>query len=84
MGGHWVQGHVDGVGEIVSLTPHANAVDVWVSAPEPALRYVIERFIAVNGVSLTVTGFDREGFACRRFPTRSRRPFLLVNAWRSG
>ena len=69
MGGHWVQGHVDGVGEIVSLTPHANAVDVWVSAPEPVLRYVIEKgSIAVNGVSLTVTGFDREGFGVSLIP----------------
>ena len=34
MGGHWVQGHVDGVGEVASLTPHSNAVDIWVKAPE--------------------------------------------------
>ena len=69
MGGHWVQGHVDGVGEVVSLTPHSNAVDVWVKAPEAVLRYVIEKgSITVNGVSLTVTGFDSDGFGVSLIP----------------
>ena len=69
MGGHWVQGHVDGVGEVSSLTPHSNAVDVWVKAPESVLRYVIEKgSITVNGVSLTVTGFDSGGFGVSLIP----------------
>ncbi len=69
MGGHWVQGHVDGVGVVRSLTPHANAVDMWVDAPPQVLRYVIEKgSIAVNGVSLTVTAFDAAGFAVSLIP----------------
>jgi riboflavin synthase len=69
MGGHWVQGHVDGVGRVLSLTPHENAVDVRIAAPPAVLRYVIEKgSIAVNGVSLTVTGFDDESFGVSLIP----------------
>ncbi len=41
MGGHWVQGHIDGVGRVLSLTPHENAVDVRIAAPPvgAALRH---------------------------------------------
>jgi riboflavin synthase len=69
IGGHWVQGHVDGVGTVRSLSPDANAVDMWVDAPESVLRYVIEKgSITVNGVSLTVTGFDATGFGVSMIP----------------
>jgi riboflavin synthase len=69
MGGHWVQGHVDGVGRVGSLTPNGNAVEIWFEAPPAVLRYVIEKgSIAVNGVSLTVTGFDDRGFGVSLIP----------------
>jgi riboflavin synthase len=69
MGGHWVQGHVDGVGRVGSLTPNGNAVEIWFEAPPAVLRYVIEKgSIAVNGVSLTVTGFDAAGFGVSLIP----------------
>ncbi len=69
MGGHWVQGHVDGVGRVASLTPNGNAVEIWFEAPAAVLRYVIEKgSIAVNGVSLTVTGFDAAGFGVSLIP----------------
>jgi riboflavin synthase len=55
LGGHVVQGHVDGVGELVSAEPEGDAVNLTFAAPEPVLRYVIEKgSITVNGVSLTV------------------------------
>jgi riboflavin synthase len=69
MGGHWVQGHVDGVGEVASIHPHQNAVDMRVYAPPPVLRYVIEKgSITVAGVSLTVTAFDDESFTVSLIP----------------
>ncbi len=69
MGGHWVQGHVDGVGHVVALESDANAVDMQVAAPPQVLRYVIEKgSIAVSGVSLTVTRFDTQSFAVSLIP----------------
>ncbi|HET6850136.1 MAG TPA: riboflavin synthase [Gaiellales bacterium] len=73
MGGHVVQGHVDAVGSLVSAEPEGDAVNMTFRAPEPVLRYVIEKgSIGVNGVSLTVTAFDEETFSVSVIPhTRS-------------
>jgi riboflavin synthase len=69
MGGHVVQGHVDGVGELVSAEPEGDAVNLTFAAPEPVLRYVIEKgSITVNGVSLTVAGFDEATFSVSIIP----------------
>jgi riboflavin synthase len=69
MGGHWVQGHVDAVGELVSAEPEGEAVNMTFSAPDTVLRYVIEKgSICVNGVSLTVTAFDERGFSVSIIP----------------
>ena len=56
MGGHFVQGHVDGVGEVVRLTPlPEGGATLAVHAPREALPYVVPKgSIAVDGVSLTV------------------------------
>jgi riboflavin synthase len=55
-GGHFVQGHVDAVGKVVSLQPDGEALILTVKAPEDVLKYIVKKcFIAVNGVSLTVT-----------------------------
>jgi riboflavin synthase len=59
LGGHIVQGHVDGVGTIASREPAEHWEVVRVSAPAEILRYVAEKgSIAVDGVSLTVTDVD--------------------------
>ena len=69
LGGHVVQGHVDGVGELVSAEPEGDAVNLTFAAPGPVLRYVIEKgSITVNGVSLTVTGFDEATFSVSIIP----------------
>lgn len=64
LGGHLVQGHVDGVGEIVGREELADgSTRVAVAAGRSLLRYVVEKgSIAVDGVSLTVAGVDRDGF----------------------
>lgn len=55
MGGHMVQGHVDGVGRIMSVVPEAEAVIMKISALPELMPYIVRRgFIAVDGVSLTV------------------------------
>jgi riboflavin synthase len=56
LGGHYVQGHVDGTGRILERRPDGNSLRVTFSLPGQLERYVVEKgFIAVDGVSLTVT-----------------------------
>jgi riboflavin synthase len=69
LGGHIVQGHVDGVGTVRSVAPEGDGRRVWVDAPADLLRYVVEKgSIAVNGTSLTVADTDGEGFAVALIP----------------
>jgi riboflavin synthase len=62
LGGHIVQGHVDGTATLVSRT-HSEHWDVLRFAPPPALsRYIVDKgSIAIDGVSLTVSGVDPAG-----------------------
>jgi len=63
-GGHLVQGHVDGTGKVMVLTPEAEAVIVRISAPAELMPYIVNRgFIAVDGVSLTVIDCDDFSFS---------------------
>lgn len=69
MGGHWVQGHVDGVGEVTAVAPDGDGVLVTFSAPPDVLRYTIEKgSVCVSGVSLTVTAVADETFAVALVP----------------
>ena len=64
LGGHLVQGHVDGVGRLLSAVREGPASIMTFEAPDEILRYIVIRgFIAVDGVSLTVTRFDTHSFA---------------------
>jgi riboflavin synthase len=70
LGGHLVQGHVDGTGEIVSRTPSENWEIVRISLPNDLGRYVVEKgSITVDGVSLTVVDADRDSFSVSLIPT---------------
>ncbi|CAK8576535.1 unnamed protein product [Lathyrus sativus] len=62
MGGHFVQGHVDGTGEIVSMVPEGDSLWVKVRVEKELLKYIVPKgFIAVDGTSLTVVDvFDDE------------------------
>lgn len=63
IGGHYVQGHVDDIGRIVSVTGQGPSLIVRIAAPEPVLRYVVERgYIGVDGASLTVAALHADGF----------------------
>ena len=69
IGGHYVQGHVDGVGRIRSVEPEGDGRRVWVDAVPAVLRYCVEKgSIAVDGVSLTVAELDDDGFAVALVP----------------
>jgi riboflavin synthase len=70
LGGHVVQGHVDGVGTIVSRTPGPRWDDVVVRIPAELAGYVAEKgSIAVSGVSLTVTQVGPDTFGVSLIPT---------------
>jgi len=61
LGGHLVQGHVDGVGHIRSMTPLKTSTLIRIAVPAPLMRYVIPvGSIAIDGVSLTVASLDGE------------------------
>ena len=62
MGGHFVQGHVDGTGEIAAFRPDGDSLWVTVRAPPEILRLLVPKgFVAVDGTSLTVVSVDDEG-----------------------
>lgn len=55
LGGHIVSGHVDGVGEVLSVAQVGRYVEIWVHAPDSLAKYLAEKgSITVDGVSLTV------------------------------
>jgi riboflavin synthase len=69
LGGHYVQGHVDGVGRVRSVEPEGDGKRIWLDAPPELLRYVVEKgSIAVEGTSLTVADLDEAGFAVALIP----------------
>ena len=69
LGGHIVQGHVDGVGEVRSVTPEGIAHTVRIAAAPEILRYVVDKgSIAVDGVSLTVAAVDGDAFEVALIP----------------
>ncbi len=73
IGGHFVQGHVDGVGTISSLTLAGRVAGDQHQRAGDVLRYVVEKgSIAVDGISLTVASCDRIGFHHRRDPAHAR------------
>ena len=77
LGGHVVQGHVDGIGVVESVEKEGSARVLRVSAPPEILRYVVEKgSIAVDGVSLTVAETDDEGFAVSLVPETLERTSL--------
>jgi riboflavin synthase len=64
LGGHYVQGHVDGIGSVRSVDPEGEGRRVWIDVASELARYLVEKgSITVDGVSLTVAELDGDGFA---------------------
>jgi riboflavin synthase len=77
LGGHIVQGHVDGTGEVHSVRAEGLSSVVRIAAPADLLRYVVEKgSIAVEGVSLTVSAVDEEAFEVSLIPETLERTTL--------
>jgi riboflavin synthase len=77
LGGHVVQGHVDGVGAVRAAVDDGFARVVTIEAPAELLRYVVEKgSIAVDGVSLTVAGVTADTFSVSLIPETLERTNL--------
>jgi riboflavin synthase len=77
LGGHVVQGHVDGLGTVESVSDEGLARVVRIAASPELLRYVVEKgSIAVDGVSLTVAEVDGDGFSVSLIPETLERTTL--------
>ena len=67
--GHIVQGHVDATGEVTGIVPEGEGRLIRIAASPEGLRYVVEKgSITVDGVSLTVTSVDANGFEIALIP----------------
>jgi riboflavin synthase len=77
LGGHVVQGHVDGTGTVESVTEEGFARVVRIACDPDLLRYLVEKgSIAVDGVSLTVASVDDQGFTVSLIPETLERTTL--------
>ncbi len=77
LGGHVVQGHVDGTGTIASIEPDGFARRVEVEAPVDVLRYVVRKgSITVDGISLTVASLQSRSFTVSLIPETLERTNL--------
>ena len=62
LGGHFVQGHVDGLGRVVALEPEGDGARLRLELPRELLRYCVEKgSLTVDGVALTVAALDDDG-----------------------
>jgi len=77
LGGHFVQGHVDGVARVRSVEPEGDGARVWLDLGPELLRYCVEKgSIAVDGVSLTIAALDDRGVAVALVPHTLRETTL--------
>jgi riboflavin synthase len=73
LGGHLVEGHVDGTGKIVSIKPEGDAILMGFEAPSDVMKYVVEKgFIAIDGISLTVVNRNDGSFTVSLVQTTQR------------
>ena len=81
MGGHIVQGHVDGTGRITSIRPEEDCVIIRVRAPKRLMPYIVEKgFVAVDGISLTVVKRGSSSFTISVIPYTRQYTNLTVMA----
>lgn len=69
LGGHIVNGHIDGVGKVGSVRKRGKSIEVWFSLPKGLSKYIVEKgSIAIDGVSLTVNAVDGDRFSVNIIP----------------
>lgn len=76
-GGHLVAGHIDGSGQIIQIKRDDKAVLFEIKAPLKILRYIIEKgSIAIDGISLTITGMTNSSFSVSVIPHTVKQTIL--------
>jgi len=69
LGGHLVQGHVDGIGRVLRLEPEGDGARLTVAVPQELLRYIVEKgSITVEGISLTIAALAPDSFEIALVP----------------
>ncbi|MBO5566463.1 MAG: riboflavin synthase [Succinivibrio sp.] len=69
LGGHIMQGHVDGIGKVKAVIENTDSNDVWIEAPHELMRYIAHKgSIAVDGISLTVNEIKEDSFRLTMIP----------------
>jgi riboflavin synthase len=69
VGGHIVQGHVDGLAELLSIDDDGNSIRIWLKPPESIMKYIVEKgFIGLDGISLTVVDVTDDAFSVAIIP----------------
>jgi riboflavin synthase len=77
LGGHWVQGHVDGVGTVLATYPDGGSWVLQVSLPTALAPFFVEKgSVCIDGVSLTVTAVDAASFRVMLIPETRQRTSL--------
>ncbi len=67
--GHFVMGHIDFVGEVFKIDKVGNDIVIGIKVPDLYMKYfAVKGSVAVNGVSLTVTGVESDGFVVNLIP----------------
>lgn len=73
LGGHFVTGHVEGIGKIRKKTEIANALKIEIEAPDNILQYLVEKgSVAIDGISLTVVNVLSDAFSVVIIPHTSK------------
>ncbi|VAX26596.1 Riboflavin synthase eubacterial/eukaryotic [hydrothermal vent metagenome] len=63
LGGHFVTGHIDGIGSIKGKHRIGDTIEVEIGAPEEVMKYIVKKgSIAIDGISLTVVNLERNSF----------------------
>ena len=73
LGGHFVTGHVDGVGRVLSMTPEADTIRIGLEAPPEITDYLVAKgSVAIDGISLTVVEAAKDRFSVVIIPHTAR------------
>lgn len=69
MGGHMVQGHVEGIATLIRIEPEKLGKKLWFEPPQKLMRYVVEKgFVCIDGISLTVVDCHKDEFSVALIP----------------
>ncbi|WP_411992002.1 riboflavin synthase [Agarivorans sp. DSG3-1] len=82
-GGHIVSGHVDGLAEVVTISPSARAVNIWLKVPNELARYIAHKgSITVDGISLTVNEVQQQQLRLTIIPHTAEQ--TTISQWAPG